>query len=77
MARNNPHGEDEEIVYVIKGISAESINGGRDKMKTCAKCKEQKELTEFRKHIRNPDGYQYYCKVCQDAMNKASRKKKR
>lgn len=43
-------------------------------MKTCAKCKKQKELTEFRKHIRNLDGYQYYCKVCQNAMTQKWKK---
>ena len=31
-------------------------------MKVCIKCNTEKELTEFNKHKRSKDGYQYYCK---------------
>lgn len=43
-------------------------------MKKCAKCEIEKPYTEFRKHKRNKDGYQYYCKLCQNQMAKDSRK---
>ena len=33
-------------------------------MKVCIKCNTEKELTEFNKHKRSKDGYQYYCKKC-------------
>lgn len=46
-------------------------------MKYCAKCKIQKPYEQFRKHKRNKDGYQYYCKVCQDQMTKDSLNKAR
>jgi len=33
-------------------------------MKTCGKCKIEKELIEFPKHSGNKDGYRNYCKIC-------------
>lgn len=33
-------------------------------MKTCSKCKQEKELTEFHTHRTNKDGLQYQCKQC-------------
>lgn len=39
-------------------------------MKTCSKCKIEKDVSEFRKAIKNPDGLQYYCKDC---ANEATR----
>jgi hypothetical protein len=37
-------------------------------MKTCCKCKESKELTEFNKHKGNKDGLQYTCNPCRKAI---------
>lgn len=36
-------------------------------MKTCNKCKKQKELTEFGKNRKRLDGYRYECKECRNA----------
>lgn len=33
-------------------------------MKTCSKCKEEKELSEFHKNSLKKDGYNSYCKSC-------------
>ena len=33
-------------------------------MKKCTACGIEKELTEFSKHKRNPDGLQYWCREC-------------
>lgn len=33
-------------------------------MKTCTKCNEEKELTEFHKASSNRDGLRYWCKPC-------------
>ena len=33
-------------------------------MKTCRKCKMEKELVEFHNHIRSKDGKQTICKKC-------------
>lgn len=33
-------------------------------MKTCTKCKEEKEITEFYKNKNYRDGLYYYCKSC-------------
>ena len=33
-------------------------------MKTCSRCKLEKELSEFSKRKRSKDGYQYECKSC-------------
>ena len=33
-------------------------------MKTCTRCETEKELTEFRKDSKRPDGLQIYCKAC-------------
>jgi hypothetical protein len=33
-------------------------------MKECTKCKEPKQLTEFHKSKRNPDGLECNCKAC-------------
>ena len=39
-------------------------------MKTCTKCKQTKELTEFYKHPRGRNGLQSRCKVCHNARAK-------
>ena len=39
-------------------------------MKTCTKCNKCKELTEFSKHCRMPDGLASRCKVCKNAYGK-------
>lgn len=33
-------------------------------MKSCSKCKVEKELSEFYKLTSSPDGLQYMCKTC-------------
>jgi hypothetical protein len=33
-------------------------------MKTCGKCRIEKELTEFHKNNKTKDGYKCYCKLC-------------
>lgn len=33
-------------------------------MKQCCRCKETKSTTEFRKHGRHLDGFEYHCKAC-------------
>ena len=33
-------------------------------MKTCTKCGEEKELSEFSKHKRTKDGRDYWCRCC-------------
>lgn len=33
-------------------------------MKICNKCREEKELSEFRKDSSRKDGYEYVCKTC-------------
>ena len=33
-------------------------------MKTCIRCGETKELTEFYKQVRNRDGLHHYCRTC-------------
>lgn len=40
-------------------------------MKTCFRCKIEKEVSEFRIHKRNPDGLQIYCKNCAREIDKA------
>jgi hypothetical protein len=35
-------------------------------MKECTRCKETKDLNEFRRRAGNHDGLQYHCGVCQD-----------
>ena len=35
-------------------------------MKECTRCKETKDLTEFRQRAGNRDGLQYHCIPCQD-----------
>ena len=39
-------------------------------MKTCSKCKQTKQLTEFHKRSRSSDGLQSKCKVCNKARAK-------
>jgi len=36
-------------------------------MKLCRKCVTFKELIEFPRHSRQPDGFYYYCKLCKRA----------
>lgn len=42
-------------------------------MKQCTKCKEIKDYTQFSKCKRNTDGYQYHCKICNNADNQRFR----
>jgi hypothetical protein len=39
-------------------------------MKKCAKCKIKKPFDEFHKCKRNKDGFQYYCKDCDNTCKK-------
>jgi superfamily II helicase len=32
--------------------------------KTCSKCKQEKDISQFNKNKRNKDGFQYFCKKC-------------
>lgn len=41
--------------------------------KRCSKCGEWKPLSEFRKHVGNPDGLDYHCKDCKTAIDAAYR----
>lgn len=43
-------------------------------MKTCSKCHTPKELNEFYDNHRNPDGKQYWCKICVSNYTKEWRK---
>lgn len=38
-------------------------------MKTCAKCKKEKDESEFYKNKKSPDGLMYYCKKCGHASS--------
>jgi len=46
-------------------------------MRKCTKCKQQKELTDFRKDNRTQDGYYTYCLICQRAAQKIYTSKKK
>lgn len=39
-------------------------------LKTCGKCKEAKETTEFNKNRTRIDGLANYCRVCDKALNR-------
>ena len=39
-------------------------------MKTCKRCEQEKELSEFRSNKRSADGFSYYCKSCYSEMDK-------
>jgi len=43
-------------------------------MKTCGRCNETKELTEFHKHPNTKDGRQGTCKKCSNALRNAHQK---
>lgn len=45
-------------------------------MKTCSKCKLDKELFEFNKQKHAPDGHTYVCKKCNSLTSVAQRKRK-
>lgn len=44
-----------------------------EKLKVCTKCKTEKALSEFHRSKANPDGLQYWCKVCLRAVMKVYR----
>lgn len=44
-------------------------------MKHCNTCDTTKELSEFHKHSKSPDGYKNTCKICRNALNKEYRKR--
>ena len=46
-------------------------------MKTCTKCKTEKDLTEFYRAVAFPDGLDYSCKACTTERNRLWRKKNR
>jgi 5-methylcytosine-specific restriction endonuclease McrA len=46
-------------------------------MKRCAKCGQEKPLTAFHKHRREPDGHQTRCKVCACATTRDWRARNR
>ena len=39
-------------------------------MKKCTKCGVEKDESEFNKSTKSPDGYQYWCKTCQQEYDK-------
>jgi hypothetical protein len=39
-------------------------------MKTCSKCKEDKELNDFNRRDGTKDGYLSYCKECYSAQGR-------
>lgn len=41
----------------------------RNKIKICITCKKEKELSEFHKNSRNPDGLHKKCKLCRCSYN--------
>jgi len=45
-------------------------------MKTCSKCKEEKDYNAFSKNRLSKDGYQSECKSCKNAYGKKHRKDK-
>lgn len=45
--------------------------------KTCPRCEETKDVSEFGKNTTRPDGLQFYCKVCSAAAQKASEQKRK
>ena len=44
-------------------------------VKRCCTCKQEKEVTEFGKWTKGPDGLKKNCKVCHNAFNAASRER--
>jgi len=46
-------------------------------MKTCTKCKCEKEANEFAKHSKNKDGLQVWCKACKSEESKKPQHKQR
>ena len=43
------------------------------KRKECTKCGVRKPFTDFCKHSKTPDGYQYWCKACHAPKVRADR----
>jgi len=43
--------------------------------KICSKCKEEKEISNFSKDIKNKDKLTYQCKFCKKEYNKINREK--
>lgn len=46
-------------------------------MKKCAHCGEEKDISKFGSNKRMKDGLNYYCKECQNRMNRESRSRNR
>lgn len=46
-------------------------------VKECSRCHRTLPVTEFYKKSGTPDGLQYYCKHCQNEINKVSNRKRR
>ena len=40
--------------------------------KVCTKCKEPKEVSQFSRHTKSPDGLQHQCKTCNNAFGRAN-----
>jgi hypothetical protein len=45
-------------------------------VKTCGKCKQELSFDNFSKQTKSTDGYQHYCRPCQNAINRKHRKDK-
>jgi len=46
-------------------------------VKTCTKCKEEKDITEFHVSNRNPDGLRFHCKECRKSENARTNSRRR
>jgi len=45
-------------------------------MKTCFRCKLEKELSEYHKNKKRSDGVHVYCKMCTNELNRVNKDKK-
>jgi len=46
-------------------------------LKTCTKCKQTKETSDFNKHRKSPDGLQTWCRVCTTEAARVYNKRKK